>query len=49
MGRRSEAKEQWGLASDIIQNTAEELSDRELREGFLNAQPIREIFSKAAG
>jgi len=45
MGRRSEAQEQWGAASDIINNTAEGLSDRELREGFLNAETIREIFS----
>ena len=45
MGRPSEAKEQWGAAKDIIQNTAKGLSDRELREGFLNAEPIREILS----
>jgi len=48
LNRTSEANKQWGAASDIIQNTAEGLSDRELREGFLNAQPIREILSQAA-
>ena len=47
--RTSEANEQWGAASDIVQKTAEGLSDIELREGFLNAQPIREILSRAAG
>jgi tetratricopeptide (TPR) repeat protein len=46
-GRHSEAMEQWGAASTIIQNTAEALSDRELREGFLKAEPIRKILSKA--
>ena len=46
MGKGSEAQEQWGAASDIIQNTAKGLSDRELRDGFLNAEPIREILSK---
>jgi hypothetical protein len=48
MGRHSEAREQWGAASVIIHNTAEGLSDRELRQGFLNAEPIQEILSKAA-
>jgi hypothetical protein len=48
MGRRSEAQEQWGTAAEIIHNTATGLSDRELREGFLNAEPIQEILSKAA-
>ena len=46
MRKNSEAQEQWGAASDIIQNKAEGLSDHKLREGFLNAQPIREILSK---
>ena len=48
MGRRSEATEQLGAAAEVIQKTAEGLSDRELREGFLNAEPIREILSKAS-
>lgn len=47
MGRRSEAKDQWGAASDIIKKTSERISDRELQEDFINADPIREILSKA--
>ena len=45
--RRSEAREQWAVAAGIIQKTANGLSDRNLREGFLNARPIREILAKA--
>jgi class 3 adenylate cyclase/tetratricopeptide (TPR) repeat protein len=47
VGRTSDARKHWGAASEIIQNTAKGLSDRELREGFLNAKPIGEIFTKA--
>jgi len=47
VGRGSEAREQWGVAAEVIQKTAAGLSDRELREGFLGARPIREILSKA--
>jgi class 3 adenylate cyclase/tetratricopeptide (TPR) repeat protein len=45
--RESEAREQWGAAAEVIQKTANGLSDRELREGFLNAKPIRGILAKA--
>jgi len=45
--RESEAREQWGAAAEVIQKTANGLSDRELREGFLNARPIREILANA--
>ena len=44
--RQSEAAEQWAAAADIIHKTANGLSDRNLREGFLNARPIREILAK---
>jgi tetratricopeptide (TPR) repeat protein len=44
--RSSEATEQWGRAAKVIQNSANALSDRGLREGFLKAQPIREILSQ---
>jgi class 3 adenylate cyclase/tetratricopeptide (TPR) repeat protein len=47
LGRPSEAREQWRTASEIIQKVANGLSDRQLREGFLGADPIREILSKA--
>jgi hypothetical protein len=49
LGRESEAREQWGAAAEVIHKTANGLSDRELREGFLNASPIREIFRKVGG
>jgi hypothetical protein len=45
--RESEAKEQWGAAVELIHKTASGLSDRELREGFLSARPIRDILAKA--
>jgi hypothetical protein len=47
LGRHSEAKEQWGAAAATIQRVANGLSDRELREGFLNAQPVGEILARA--
>jgi tetratricopeptide (TPR) repeat protein len=47
LGRQSEAKEPWGAAAEVIHITANGLSDRELREGFLNAKQIREILAKA--
>ena len=47
LGRLGEAREQWGAAAQIIQNTAKGLSDQELREGFLKAEPIRQILAKA--
>jgi class 3 adenylate cyclase/tetratricopeptide (TPR) repeat protein len=43
----SDEREHWGAAAEVIQNTANGLSDRELRAGFLAAKPIREILSKA--
>ena len=46
--RVSEAREQWGAAAEVIQKTANGLSDRELREGFLSAKPIRDILAKAS-
>jgi tetratricopeptide (TPR) repeat protein len=42
----SEATEEWGAAADIIRKTAGGLSDQNLREGFLNAKPIRDILAK---
>jgi tetratricopeptide (TPR) repeat protein len=45
--RGSEAREQWGAAAEVIQKTASGLSDRELREGLLNAKPILEILANA--
>jgi class 3 adenylate cyclase/tetratricopeptide (TPR) repeat protein len=45
--RGSEARDQWGAAAELIHKTAKGLSDRNLREGFLNAKPIRDILAKA--
>jgi tetratricopeptide (TPR) repeat protein len=43
MGRPGEARQQWSKAAEVIQTTANGLSDRELREGFLSAAPIKNI------
>jgi len=45
--RENEAREQWGAAAEVIHKTAKGLSDQNLREGYLNAKPIRDILSKA--
>ncbi len=45
--RGSEAREKWGAAAEIIKSLANGLSDRELREGFLNAKPIHDILEHA--
>ena len=47
LGMASEARNQWGEAEEVIRMTANGLSDRELKEGFLRAEPIREILPKA--
>ena len=38
---------QWGVAAIVIHKMANGLSDRQLREGFLGADPVREILSYA--
>jgi len=45
--RESEAREQWGAAAEVIKGVANGLSDRNLREGFLNAKPILGILANA--
>ncbi len=45
--RLSEAKEHGDAAVELIHKTANGLSDRNLREGFLNAKPIQDILAKA--
>ena len=47
LGRLSEARDRWGAAAEVIHKTASGISDRGLREGFLNAKPIREILANA--
>jgi class 3 adenylate cyclase len=44
-GRTGEASENWGLAADLINKTADSLSDNELKSGFLNADPIKKVLS----
>jgi class 3 adenylate cyclase/tetratricopeptide (TPR) repeat protein len=46
-GRCSEARENWRAAAEVIHGVANLLSDREIKKSFLNAEPIREILSKA--
>jgi tetratricopeptide (TPR) repeat protein len=45
IGRSSEARDQWGAAAEVIGNVVNGLADRDLREGFLRAKPIRVILS----
>ena len=45
--RESEAHDQWAAAAAVIHKQAHGLSDQNLREGFLNARPIRGILGKA--
>jgi len=47
LGRLSEVRDQWGAAAEIIHKTANGLSDRNLREGFISAKPIQEILANA--
>jgi hypothetical protein len=44
-GRSGEARENWSRATDLINNTANSLSNNELKSGFLNADPIKKILS----
>ncbi len=44
-GRSSEARDNWGLAAQLINDAANRLSDNELKSGFLNADPIKKVFS----
>ena len=46
MGKLSEAQDQLGMASDVIQTLANGLSNHQLRERFLSAAPIRDILKK---
>jgi tetratricopeptide (TPR) repeat protein len=47
LDRLSEAREQWAMAAEVIHRTAKGVSNSELREGFLKAEPVRRILSKA--
>lgn len=47
LGRLGEAREHWGAAAETIRNVANGLSEGELRQGFLNAEPVRQVLSRA--
>jgi hypothetical protein len=48
LGRSSEARDQLGAAAETVIEAGNALSDRQLRDDFLQAEPIREILSKAS-
>ena len=47
LGKSCEAREKLGAGAELIHCVAKGLSDRELRKGFLQTEPIRRILSKA--
>jgi hypothetical protein len=47
MGRSGEARENWGLAAQLINKVANLLSDNEMKSNFLNADPIKSILSNS--
>jgi class 3 adenylate cyclase/tetratricopeptide (TPR) repeat protein len=47
-GRSGEARENWSRAVDLINNTANSLSDNELKSGFLNSDPIKRLLSNSS-
>jgi class 3 adenylate cyclase/tetratricopeptide (TPR) repeat protein len=47
LNRHSEARAQWRAAAEVINKTASNLADRELRDGFLRAGAIKAILSRA--
>lgn len=47
LNRLGEAREQWQAAKAVVERTAAELLDEELRKTFLNAAPIRTILERA--
>ena len=46
-GREDEALAQYRAARDLVQGIAAGLTDEKLRQGFLGAEPIRDVFSRA--
>jgi tetratricopeptide (TPR) repeat protein len=48
-GRSGEARENWGLAAELINKAANRLSDAELKSGFLSADPIKRVLSNSGG
>jgi len=48
LGRSSEARDQLGAAAETVMKAGDGLSDRQLRDDFFQAKPIREILSKSS-
>jgi tetratricopeptide (TPR) repeat protein len=48
-GKSDEAKVEFQAALKVVQGIAEGLTDRELKESYLQSNPIQELFSKAEG
>jgi tetratricopeptide (TPR) repeat protein len=46
LGRSSKSSEAWGAARNWITTVADDLSDMELKNSFLNSQQIKNIFLK---
>jgi hypothetical protein len=47
MNRRDLEREQWQAAASVVNSTADDLEDKELRTTFINAEPAREILDNA--
>jgi tetratricopeptide (TPR) repeat protein len=47
MNRPDLEREQWQAAASVINSTADDLEDEELRTTFLNAKPVKEILDNA--
>jgi tetratricopeptide (TPR) repeat protein len=47
MNRHDLSREQWQAAASLVQSTADGLQDKDLRETFTTAAPVREIMERA--
>ena len=48
MNRSDLERKHWQEAASIINSTADDLEEKELRTTFINAKPVREILEKAS-
>ena len=48
-GKNKDAKAQFQTALKVVQDIAEVLTDVALKEGYLQSDPIQELFSQAQG
>jgi class 3 adenylate cyclase/tetratricopeptide (TPR) repeat protein len=48
-GKNKDAKAQFQTALKVVQNIAEGLTDVALKEGYLQSDPVQELFSQAQG